>query len=93
MKNTLRMERNKTGVSALETLHIGQCIKAELARQGRTITWLAGEVHCTRENLYKMFRKTWINTDVLFRVSRALDHNFFKDYSDFFVRVRDEEKK
>lgn len=64
-----------------ETFHIGQCIKAELSRQGRTITWLAGEVHCTRENLYKIFRKPWINTDMLFKISRALNHDFFKDCS------------
>lgn len=67
------------------SFHIGQSIKNELARQGRTITWLAGEVHCTRENLYKVFRKPWINTDMLFKVSRALDHDFFKDCSAFFA--------
>ena len=61
-----------------ETLHIGQCIKDELVRQGRSITWLAGEVHCTRENLYKIFRKPWINTDMLFKICWALDHYFFK---------------
>ena len=51
------------------TFHIGNLIKAELQRQGRTITWLAGEVHCTRENLYKIFRHPWINTDMLFKIS------------------------
>lgn len=64
-----------------DTLHIGQCVKAELSQQGRTITWLAGEVHCTRENLYKIFRKPWMNTDMLFKISRALDHDFFLDCS------------
>ena len=64
-----------------DTLHIGQGVKAELSQQGRTITWLAGEVHCTRENLYKIFRKPWMNTDMLFKISRALDHDFFLDCS------------
>jgi len=64
-----------------ETFHIGLIIKQELARQGRTITWLAREVNCTRENLYKIFRKPWISTDMLFRISWALDHDFFKDCS------------
>lgn len=62
-------------------LHIGKLIKEELSRQGRTITWLAKEVHCTRENLYKVFRKSWINTDMLFKICEALKHDFFKDYS------------
>ena len=65
----------------IDSLHIGQCIKAELLRQGRTITWLAGEVHCTRENLYKVFQHPWISTDMLFKISRALDHDFFMDCS------------
>ena len=50
-------------------------------RQGRTITWLAEEVHCSRENLYKILRNSWINTDLLFKVSDALHHDFFKDCS------------
>ena len=68
-------------VYRIDTLHIGQCIKEELSRQGRTITWLAGEVHCTRENLYKVFQHPWISTDMLFKISRALDHDFFMDCS------------
>ncbi|MCQ2302989.1 MAG: XRE family transcriptional regulator [Bacteroidales bacterium] len=64
-----------------QSIHIGQCIKAELERQGRSITWLAGEVHCTRENLYKLLRNPWISTDMLFRVSEALSHDFFEEYS------------
>lgn len=64
-----------------ESFHLGQCVKEELFRQGRTITWLASEVHCTRENLYKIFRKPWMNTDMLFKICRALDHDFFKDCS------------
>lgn len=64
-----------------QPFHLGQCVKNELSRQGRTITWLAGEVHCTRENLYKIFRKPWMNTDMLFKISKALEHDFFKDCS------------
>ena len=63
--------------------HIGQAIKAELARQGRSITWLAHQIGCTRENLYKIMRREWIYTDVLFKISDALDHDFFKACSDW----------
>jgi len=65
----------------MEDFHIGNCIKAELDRQGRSITWLAEEVHYSRENLYKVLRNPWINTDLLFKVSDALHHDFFKDCS------------
>ena len=66
-----------TGPLSTSDFHLGRLIKAELQRQGRTITWLAGEVHCTRENLYKIFRHPWINTDMLFKISEALDCDFF----------------
>lgn len=63
--------------------HIGQLIKAELTRQGRSITWLAEQVGCTRENLYKIMRREWIYTDLLFKICDALDHDFFKACSDY----------
>ena len=72
---------NENSEPQTDGFHIGNLIKAELQRQGRTITWLAGEVHCTRENLYKIFRNPWISTDMLFKVSKALRHDFFKDCS------------
>lgn len=73
-----------------EPFHLGNCVKNELVRQGRTITWLACEVHCTRENLYKIFRKPWMNTDMLFKISKALEHDFFKDCS---VRFNSDRRK
>lgn len=64
--------------------HIGNQIKAELERQGRTITWLALQVYCTRENMYRVFRRPWINTDLLFRICEALNCDFFKQYSEYY---------
>lgn len=67
-----------------EELHIGKLIKSELSRQGRSITWLSTQVNCTRENLYKVFRRPWIYTDLLFEICKALDYDFFKDCSEFY---------
>lgn len=75
------MEENNNQQKTNE-LHIGQRIKEELARQGRTITWLAQEMECTRDNLYKIFRHQFINTELLLKISRAMKHDFFKEYSD-----------
>ncbi len=66
----------------IEDFHIGQCIRTELMRQGRTITWLAQQIGYTRENLYKIMRRKWIYTDVLFKICDALDYDFFKVCSD-----------
>ena len=76
-----------------EEPHIGKLIKAELNRQGRSITWLAGQIDCTRANLYKLFRNPWINTQTLFKVCKALDHDFFKDCSEWQKGNSDDDKK
>lgn len=72
--------------------HLGKLIKAELTRQGRSITWLANQIDCTRENLYKLFKSPWINTNTLFKIGKALDFDFFKLCSDYFNERKNEEK-
>ena len=72
-----------------EEPHIGELIKAELARQGRSITWLAEQLNCSRQNAYKIFRRKWIYTDLLLRISIILDYDFFKYFSDWLEK-RDE---
>ncbi|MBQ9076223.1 MAG: XRE family transcriptional regulator [Muribaculaceae bacterium] len=62
-------------------IHIGQLIQQELYRQERTPAWLAKKINCERPNVYYIFRQESINTDMLLRISQALNHNFFKYYS------------
>ena len=76
------MEREKRYPT--EGFHLGEIVKDELTRQGRSITWLAQQVGCSRENLYKVFRHKWIYTDLLFQISEALDYDFFKLCSDYY---------
>lgn len=63
-------------------LHLGKLIKAELERQGRTAVWLAKQVNCTPENIYKAFRAQWLTMPLLFKISRALGYDFFKECSE-----------
>ena len=63
--------------------HIGHLIKEELRNQGRTITWLAKQLECSRQNTYKILNRPWIYTDLLLKISSILDHDFFKYYSDY----------
>lgn len=64
-------------------LHLGQLLKAELKKQGRTAVWLAKQVNCTPENIYKAFRSQWITPSLLFRISKAINHDFFHDCSEY----------
>lgn len=74
----------KTKASPSPTdFHLGLLLKAELTRQGRTATWLAKQVHCTPENIYKAYRQQWISMPLLFEICKALDHDFFKECSTY----------
>ena len=63
----------------MKDVHIGQLIKSELKRHGRTVSWLAAKIFCEKSNIYKLFRRKSIDLEQLMRISEALNHNFLKD--------------
>lgn len=69
-------------------LHIGNLIKSELERQERTPTWLARKINCERPNVYYIFSQQSINTDMLLLISRALNVDFFRYYSEEYSEKR-----
>lgn len=71
------------GEPMTEEPHIGRLIKAELARQGRSVTWLAAQLNYSRQYLYKLFRRKWIYTDLLLKICDILDYDFFKCFSEW----------
>lgn len=62
--------------------HIGELIRQELKRQGRTNIWLAAQLSCNPRTISKIFHKQYIDTYLLFRISKILEHDFFKVYSE-----------
>jgi DNA invertase Pin-like site-specific DNA recombinase len=64
--------------------HIGRFIKEELKRQGRSVSWLARNLHCSRQNIYRLFEHQYIYTDTLLKLSDLLGYDFFKWYSDYW---------
>lgn len=61
---------------------IGEFIKRELKKQGKTSVWLAGELGCHRTNVYKIYDRSTIDSGMLFHISQLLKVDFFKLYSD-----------
>ena len=70
-------------ILSADDFHLGRSVKEELKRQGRSATWLAQQVHCTPENIYKLFKHQWVAMPLLFNISLALRHDFFKDCSGY----------
>lgn len=66
-------------------IHIGYLIREQLKADNRSVGWLAREIHCTRNNVYKVFRKPSLDTDLLLRISNAMQFNFFQYYITEFL--------
>lgn len=78
--NIMKIQKDK------DNLHIGNLVKKELLRQERTVSWLARKLCCDRSNVYKIFLRPTIDSELLFRISVILHHDFFKDYSQLVCR-------
>ncbi len=74
------MEQNEPKTTC-NSIHIGQEIKRVLIEERRSAHWLAMKLYCDRTNVYKLFKKSSIDTALLLRISIALKHNFFEYYS------------
>jgi len=61
-------------------IHIGKLIEEELRKQERTPTWFAKKLCCERTNVYSIFKRQSIDTELLIRISRILHYNFFQHY-------------
>lgn len=71
--------------STIKTTHmkpIGSLIKEELERQERTVSWFARHLSCDRSNVYRLFQKHSIDTDLLIRISFILNRDFFSEISE-----------
>lgn len=70
-------------------LHVGHLVQEELSRQRRSVVWLAERLYCDRTNIYRLFRKGDIDTGMLMRLSRILEHDFFADLSRHYEAEND----
>ena len=69
-------------ISLKMSIHIGQRIKEELERQGRSKVWLAQAINRSRTVCYNIFKNSTIDTGLLIQISKALNHDFLKDLSE-----------
>lgn len=80
--NQLTVRRERAGACGI-MLHIGLRIKEVFDRQPKscTVKWFAGQLHCDRRNVYRIFAKDNIDIQLLARIGAILDHDFFADLS------------
>ena len=69
-------------------IHIGKIIHEELLRQGHTVLWLSQQLGCNRTNIYNIFVRDSISTELLMKISLALDTDFFALFSEQIQQAR-----
>lgn len=79
MRETRKINTEKTT--------IGLMIKDKLRERKQSVVWMAGQLGCSRTNIYKIFKKKSIDTDELMKISLILNFDFFKIYSDKLKNV------
>lgn len=62
-------------------IHIGQHIRHIAKTKGISAEELSKRIFCSRTHIYKLYRKYHLDTDILIRLSKALEHDFFAEYS------------
>ena len=66
----------------MKDINIGNRVREELKRQGRSVVWFAGAIHSDRSNTYKMLKKKSIDLKLLMEISELLQHDFLKECSE-----------
>lgn len=67
------------GILQYKTMHIGRHIRYVLKSQGRSISWFARNLNTVRGNVYDIFNREFIDTNLLSKISLLLEYNFFED--------------
>lgn len=62
-------------------IHAGHLIEETLRQRGKTVTWFAGQMHCTRTHVYKIFQKETLDVHLLWRASLVLEADLFAAFS------------
>lgn len=62
-------------------MKVGTRVKDVLFKQGKTAKWLAEQIPCERTNVYDIFKRDDMNVNLLARISKILDHDFFQEVS------------
>lgn len=65
---------------------IGKLIKIELKNQERSVSWFARKLNCDRQNVYNIFQRTTIDSELLLRISVVLQKDFFSFFREEFEK-------
>jgi len=74
---TQMMASNERKLKTMNIPHLGQAIRQEMKRQNYPVRKLAAQLGLARSSVYYLLKKRHFNTGLLWKISLALNHNFF----------------
>jgi plasmid maintenance system antidote protein VapI len=70
-------------------IHVGSLIRVELSRQHKSVSWLAEQLGIQRPNCYRILNAQSLQTELLYRLCRVTQHDFFLEISNrLFLTVK-----
>jgi hypothetical protein len=69
----------------MSSIHIGQLIKEQVKRKRIRVSQLSEKLNVSEPNVYKIYLRSSIDTELLEKISIALDYNFFSIYASRFT--------
>jgi len=76
-KKTLKFTNMKT----TKKINIGKLIKAQFDNSTMSIVNFAKAINKSRNNVYDIFERSSIDTDLLNKIGHVLDYDFFQHYT------------
>lgn len=59
---------------------VGSIIKDMLEQKGMSKVMFAKRIHTSNQNVHSIFKRSNFDTDLLTKISKVLDHDFFQYY-------------
>jgi DNA-binding Xre family transcriptional regulator len=69
----------------MSSIHIGQLIKEQVKRKRIRVSQLSDKLNVSEPNVYKIYLRSSIDTELLEKICIALDYNFFSIYASRFT--------
>lgn len=74
-------------------VHIGEEIKKVFDERGISVSEFGRRISTSRENVYGIFKRETIDTGLLVKISKVLDHDFFRYYTTLTQEMIDLKKE
>ncbi|MDR0754301.1 MAG: helix-turn-helix domain-containing protein [Prevotellaceae bacterium] len=62
-------------------IHIGNIIRQKVNQSSLSVAEFAKRINKTRENVYDIFKRSSIDTELLSQISKVLNYDFFKHFN------------